>query len=170
LVKKAGFSPMKGKSHAAGLHAYAYRLDEQGLARLQELSGELMDETTLRLPTVAPASPGMRQFVLPMMQLTTEQKLRQTLTGDLDTIELMDETTLRLPAVAPASTRAAQERISPGVRLFVLLGTLASALAFLPFVATLAGIVALVVTVLYTFVQVHLGGPPPLPCGNYCGR
>lgn len=39
LVRKVGFQPMKGKSLAAGRHAYEYQLEEQGLAHLQELSG-----------------------------------------------------------------------------------------------------------------------------------
>jgi len=39
LVRKAGFRLMKGKSIAPGRLAYNFPLDEQGIKRLQELSG-----------------------------------------------------------------------------------------------------------------------------------
>jgi predicted DNA-binding transcriptional regulator AlpA len=39
LVKKAGFQPMKGKSRVPGRKAYDFPLVEQGIKRLQELSG-----------------------------------------------------------------------------------------------------------------------------------
>jgi hypothetical protein len=38
-VRKAGFRLMKGKSIASGRLAYDFPWDEQGIKRLQELSG-----------------------------------------------------------------------------------------------------------------------------------